>query len=197
MGLIPVVSVIDRRPIIVALAGPNGAGKSSFYVLFLSRLGLHFVNADLLALMSGVDPYEAARLADTIRRQLVAQKASFVFETVFSDPVGDKLIFLKTAESAGYTVVLIFVGVTGPEVSDDRVAIRVLKGGHDVPTQKVKERFPRVMQNLKRALVELANIWVYDNSDLERKYRLVASKLDDQTVELHGKTPVWLRVLLP
>src|SRR5262249_15296926 len=32
---------------------------------------------------------EAARLADALRRALVVPRDSFVFETVFSDPVGD------------------------------------------------------------------------------------------------------------
>ena len=36
-----------------------------------------------------VDPYEAARLANSLREALVAGCESFVFETVFSDPAGD------------------------------------------------------------------------------------------------------------
>jgi len=47
-------------------------------------------------------------MANVLRRQLVEQRESFVFETVFSDPVGDKLAFLKEAEGSGYTVVLCF-----------------------------------------------------------------------------------------
>jgi predicted ABC-type ATPase len=66
-------------------------------------------------------------------------------------------------------VVLFFIGIEGAEVSDERVAMRVLKGGHDVPADKIVERFPRVMANLKRALTELSNVRVYDNSDLKRQ----------------------------
>jgi len=65
---------------------------------------------------------------------LVAQGESFVFETVFSDPVGDKLKFLRRASTRGYTVVLCFIGLASPELCDERVAMRVLQGGHDVPT---------------------------------------------------------------
>lgn len=53
------------------------------------------------------------------------------------------------------------------------------------------------MHNLKRALAELPNVWVFDNSDLERKYVHVATREDSQNVELHGETPDWLRLLLP
>jgi predicted ABC-type ATPase len=190
-------SPLDQRPIVVALAGPNGAGKSTFFKSHLARTGLHFVNADVLALSLGMDPYAAAQQADVIRRELVELRESFIFETVFSDPAGYKLEFLKEAESAGYTVLLIFIGISGPKISDDRVAMRVLQGGHDVPSDKIRERYPRVMNNLKRALAELANIRVYDNDDLKQPFRLVAIKDNCQEIKLHKPTPEWLRMLLP
>jgi len=190
-------SLLDRRPIVVALAGPNGAGKSTFFDAHLTRTGLLFLNADVLALSLGIDAYEAANLANKLRRQLVEQGESFIFETVFSDPVGDKLKFLKDAERAGYTVLLIFIGISGPELSDMRVAMRVAAGGHDVPAKKLVERFPRIMHNLKRALVEISNVWVYDHSELDRGYRLVAKVEEGGKIELLGDTPTWLRPLLP
>jgi predicted ABC-type ATPase len=190
-------SLLDRRPIVVALAGPNGAGKSTFFDAYLARTGLYFVNADVLALSLTMNPYSAANLADMLRRQLVEQRKSFVFETVFSDPVGNKLDFLKDTESAGYTVVLVFIGIAGPEISDDRVAMRVSQGGHDVPRKKLVERFPRIMNNLKRAMAELSNVWVYDHSELDQGYRLVATRENGQGIKLHKPTPEWLRALLP
>ncbi|MDR3750228.1 MAG: zeta toxin family protein [Terracidiphilus sp.] len=190
-------SLLDRRPIVVALAGPNGSGKSTFFNAYLANTGLRFVNADVLALSLGMDAYAAAEKADILRRELVKLRESFIFETVFSDPVGDKLAFLKASEEAGYTVVLIFIGVSGPEISDERVAMRVLQGGHDVPPKKLVERFPRTMNNLKRSLAELSNIWVYDHSELDRGYRLVAAMENRQGIKLHEPTPEWLRALLP
>lgn len=189
-------ALFDRRPIVVALAGPNGAGKSTFYQAHLSSTGLHFVNADLLAITMEMDPYAAASLADTLRRQLVEQRASFIFETVFSDPVGQKLQFLLDAERAGYTVLLIFIGVAGAETSDDRVAMRVSQGGHDVPRDKLVERFPRIMDNLKKALAVLSNVWVYDHSDLEQGYRLVAKRESGQEIKLNEPVPEWFSTLL-
>jgi len=155
------------------------------------------VNADVLAFSLGIDAYEAANLAGKLRRQLVEQQESYIFETVFSDPVGDKINFLKDAEKAGYTILLIYIGISGPELSDMRVAMRVAGGGHDVPAQKLIERFPRSMKNLKRALLEISNVWVYDHSDLDRGYRLVAKREDGGKINLLGDTPEWLRPLLP
>ena len=92
---------LDARPVIVALAGPNGAGKTTFFHAHLQPAGLRFVNADDLARELGVGAYEAAGLADELRRALVRQRESFVFETILSDPVGDKVNFLSDAARAG------------------------------------------------------------------------------------------------
>jgi predicted ABC-type ATPase len=188
--------LLSQRPIVVALAGPNGAGKTTFYRAYLRPSGLRFVNADAVALDLRVDPYKAAKVADSLRRQLIEQRESFIFETVFSDPIGEKLAFLKEAERCGYTVALFFIGLDGPEASDERVAMRVLKGGHDVPTDKLRARYPRGRNNLRHALVELLNVRIYDNGNLKRPYRLVAARRDGRDIQLHEPTPDWLRVLL-
>ena len=120
---------LDQRPVIIALAGSNGAGKTTFYYSHLQSAGLRFVNADVLARELDLDPYAAARLASALRGQLVEQRESFVFETVFSDPAGEKLKFLKDAAGAGYNVILCFVAISGPDVSEERVAMRVSQGG--------------------------------------------------------------------
>ncbi len=121
----------------IAIAGPNGAGKTTLYRSHLEPSGLRFVNADVLADRLRIDAYRAAEAADAIRRMLVDSGESFIFETVFSDPAGDKLEFLIEAERRGYTVVLFFVGVDSAATSDERVSMRVEKGGHDVPREKL------------------------------------------------------------
>ena len=84
----------NKRPVIVAIAGPNGAGKTTFFHSHLRQAGLRFINADDIAFELGISAYEAAQIANVLRRELVRQRESFVFETVFSDPVGEKLAFL-------------------------------------------------------------------------------------------------------
>src|SRR5437762_1148462 len=156
-------SLLDQHPIVVAIAGPNGAGKTTFYHAHLQPAGLRFVNADVLARELDLDPYAAAKVADALRRELVNQRESFVFETVFSDPVGDKLSFLKAAIETGCTVVVCFIGVSGPAISEERVAMRVSQGGHDVPPDKLLARYPRTLANLKSAIHELPYVLIFDN----------------------------------
>jgi predicted ABC-type ATPase len=188
---------LDQRPIIVALAGPNGAGKTTFYHAHLKTAGLRLVNADTIARELNLDAYEAAKVADSVRRELVNQRESFVFETVFSDPVSAKLTFLKEAAQVGYTVVLCFVGISGPDTSEERVAMRVSQGGHDVPHEKLVARFPRILANLKAAVRELRHVWIFDNDDLRTPFRLLAVYENGQAVKLSRPIPKWVRGALP
>src|SRR6266480_4530916 len=130
-------SLLDARPIIVALAGPNGAGKTTFYHAHLRRSGLRFINPDDIGAALDVDACQAAAVANSIRVELFRQRQSFVFETVFSDPVGDKLAFLKQAADAGYAVVLCYIGIRDAAISEERVAMRVSQGGQDVPSENL------------------------------------------------------------
>jgi predicted ABC-type ATPase len=188
-----VTSPFDARPIVVALAGPNGAGKSTFFHAHLAPAGLRFLNADDLARGLSIGAYEAAEVANRLREELLEQGESFVFETVFSDPVGDKVDFLARAAARGYTVVLIFIGLDDAEMSEQRVAMRVMQGGHDVPTEKLTARFPRTMENLARAIRRLPHVLVYDNSDLTHPFRPVAEFRDGKVVFASKPAPRWLR----
>jgi predicted ABC-type ATPase len=183
---------LEQRPIIVAVAGPNGAGKSTFYYAHLHPAGLRFVNADQLAAKTGADAMRAAEIAQVIRRRLVLARESFVFETVFSDPVGDKLGFLLDAVAQGYQVFMCFIGISGPERCEERVLMRVSQGGHDVPTDKIVARYTRVLRNLRLACAQLPAINIYDNDDLGRPFRLVAEVRAGQVVRLKKPVPQWL-----
>lgn len=190
-------SPLDLRPILVALAGPNGAGKTTFYHAHLKPAGLRLVNADIIAHELNINSYEAARIAGAIRTQLIQQRESFVFETVFSDPIGDKVAFLKETAASGYTVLLCFIGLASAELSDERVAMRVSQGGHDVPTAKLFARYPRILANIKSALRDLPHVHVYDNSDLRAPCRLIAAYQSSTCTNLDKPIPTWFQPLLP
>lgn len=188
--------ILDDRPIILALAGPNGAGKTTFYNAHLKASALRFLNADEVSRELEIDAYEAASVISHLRHELVKQRESFVFETVFSDPVGHKLAFLKEAAQSGYTVVLCFIGVSGVETSEQRVAMRVSQGGHDVPSEKLASRFPRTLANLKAAVRELPHVLIFDNDDLQNPFRRVAIFAHGKQVWSANPMPKWLAHLI-
>jgi predicted ABC-type ATPase len=94
-------------------------------------------------------------------------------------------------------VVLCFIGISRPEVSEERVAMRITQGGHDVPTEKLTALFPRILANLKAAIRELPHVWIFDNDDLRNPFRLVAVFAEGKPVTLGKPLPKWLRPLLP
>ena len=189
-------SPFDERPIIVAIAGPNGAGKTTFYQSQLKKAGLRTVNPDELARDLGLDVYVSAKAAEALRKALVRKKESFVFETVLSDPVGAKVEDLKAAVAEGYTVVLCFIGISGPKVSQARVAMRVTQGGHDVPSELLESRYPRILKNLKRAVRVLPHVIVYDNEDLRTPYREVARFESGKLVSRAETIPKWAQKIV-
>ena len=89
-------------------------------------------------------------------------------------------------------MVLCFIGLSGPALSEERVSMRALQGGHDVPTAKLRERFPRTLHNLARAIDSLPHVLVFDNSDLSRPLRCVAVFESGRMTVRHGALPRWL-----
>jgi predicted ABC-type ATPase len=189
----------DERTLVV-VAGPNGAGKSTFVDRFLKPTGILVVNADEVA--KGLSPespetvaYEAARVADAWRRDLSARRVSFCMETVFSDPVGAKLTFLKECQSNGYTVLLIFIGLESADLSLGRVMQRVESGGHDVPDDKIGTRFPRTLDNLRQAVSFVDEALLFDNSSSEHPFRFVAAYKAGKRRRRKGYPAAWAAFL--
>lgn len=176
-------SLLDRRPAVVAVAGSNGAGKSTFYHTYLADAGLRYINADDIAAELDIGAYEAADVAAAIRSELIKQKESFIFETVFSDPHGTKVSELEKAAETGIHIVLIFIRINSTDISKQRVSMRVMQGGHDVPDGKLETRFDRTMSNLKRAIRALPVVIIFDNSDLANPYQLEAVYQDGKRIE--------------
>jgi predicted ABC-type ATPase len=192
---------LDRRgPFVVVLAGPNGAGKSTFFEVYLEPLGLPFVNADHIArTLAPANPgsvaYASAAAAAAERRRLVAEGRSFVAETVFSDPAGEKLAFLREAGSAGFTVILVFIGLESPELCTARVVQRVEEGGHDVPDEKILDRYPRTLANLREAVAIADHVFLFDNSSCDEPYCFVATYRNGRLRRRGGPAPLWAEAL--
>jgi predicted ABC-type ATPase len=108
--------------------------------------------------------------------------------------VGDKVSFLLDVARSGYTVALCFIGLDSAETSEQRVAMRVLQGGHDVPTEKLAARFDRTLKNLHRAIRELPFVHVFDNSDLRHPFRKVAEFENGKTLSVSKPVPDWLKL---
>ena len=183
-------------PRLIMLAGPNGAGKSTHYKAYLRGSGLAFINADELAKAMHVAPEDAASFADKARDAALEEGLSFITETVFSDPVGAKLKFLEKAAAAGYDVELHFIGISGADLSEARVACRVIEGGHDVPSDRLPRRYEQSRRNLGIAIKSVSKVFVFDNSSAGTPYRMVLRAEKGLVVERPPPTPEWLLPVL-
>lgn len=164
-------------PVIHLLAGPNGAGKSRYVHDVLSpATNLPFINADEIATTTwpGAEPahaYEAARLAEAQRRDMMANGSSFISETVFSHP--SKVTLVSDAVDAGYLVHL-HVILVPVELAVQRVLERVRRGGHTVPEQKIRDRYERLWDHVVQAIHIADATEVFDNSSARFPFRLCA-----------------------
>lgn len=189
-------------PWLIVIAGPNGAGKSTFFDVFLRPRGFRFVNADWIERgLPGEDraqvAYRAAELAEIERRALVARGDTFVMETVFSDPAGAKLSFLRDARARGYRVAFVYIGLASAALSQARVLQRVAQGGHDVPDDRIRKRWPRSLANAREALRFVDAAWVLDNSDADHPFQVVATTRSGLPTMVLPAAPGWCRRLLP
>ena len=183
-------------PRLIFIAGPNGAGKTTFYEAFLAASGLPFVNADRLAAALAVTDAEAAAAADAARAQFVDDRLSFITETVFSDPVGAKLRFLRTAIAAGFQVTIHYIGIAGPELSAARICQRVRDGGHDVPADRLERRLRQSLANLREAIQFVPEVHVFDNNSAVDPFRLVLTVRQGERVFVADPLPAWLAAVL-
>lgn len=157
------------RPFVFVLAGVNGAGKSSVGGAMLAEHGLAWFNPDSfareLAAQLGLPAEEAnARAWTHGRSQLeaaIANGTNYAFETT----LGGRTIPALLAEAAAtHDVVMLFCGLRSPEMHIQRVRARVANGGHDIPQDKIRERWVGSRINLIRLMPQLSRLQVFDNS---------------------------------
>ena len=105
------------------------------------------------------------------REVIMEQRLPFAFETVFSHweqrsdgTFESKIDDLLDMQHAGYFVVLIFVGLTQPALSAFRVQSRKALGGHDVPLDRLMDRFPRTQAAIRNAAPVADLTLMIDNS---------------------------------
>ncbi len=186
-------------PELIMLVGGNGSGKSTFYRQFLQPMGIPFVNADLIAREMWPDSpelhsYEAAHLAERQRNRMLEEGVSFCFETVFSHP--SKVDFIAQAKLRGYRIKAIVIHLEEPNLNILRILQRIEEGGHAVPEDKVRQRIPRTLINVKLMVPLCDDLLIFDNGSSDQPFQLLARCRDGIWTVQHSPLPVWLRKLI-
>ncbi len=155
------------------VAGPNGSGKSSLYEnsdIEAFGYSVWIINPDLLAKrlhdVEGLAS-EAANLEAVQRIELWLEASIRAHQTVGVETVlsTDKYRRLVTeAKSRRFEVRLIYVLLDTAARNIERVRLRVAKGGHAVPEDKIVERRFRSLAQLPWFLEAADLAWIFDNS---------------------------------
>jgi len=92
----------------------------------------------------------------------IAAHQTIGVETVLSTEKYRALVL--AAKAHGFEVRLIYILLNSAELSVERVKLRVGKGGHHVPTTKIRQRRERSLQQLPWFLKNADLAWIFDNS---------------------------------
>ncbi len=185
------------KPTMILLAGPNGAGKSTLYETRVApSFAGPFINVDVIQReeLRDASPeasYEAARIASMRRAECLAEGRDFVTETVFSHR--SKLDLVDEALAAGFTVIVMHIGVNSAELSVGRVGARVDEGGHNVPAEKIRARYERGAPLIRAAVRKAHRGMVFDNSGLNKPPRHCLTFASGRLVFALPRLPVWIR----
>jgi predicted ABC-type ATPase len=165
--------VAAQRPFCLCLAGPNGSGKSTLAAGLKASFSLHhWIDPDQIA-KSIADLRRETTISETVSRDAFNQARNtrctygsdlrdFGFETVFSH--GSNLAFLRALKDIGYEIHLYYVSTDDVGINVKRIRNRVMRGGHDVPEDKVRERYARSLLLLSLAVRDCDRVVFFDNS---------------------------------
>lgn len=173
----------DEGPVFLIVAGPNGSGKSSAYreaAIDWQGRSVRIINPDLLA--ARIREHEhldslPANIEAVVRIQQWLETSIRTWQTVGVETVlsTDKYrSVVRLAKEHGFEVWLLYVVLDSPARNIGRVRLRVAKGGHAVPDDKIVERYSRSLQQLPWFLEQADRAWIFDNSG--ETPRLIAEK---------------------
>lgn len=151
------------------ISGCNGAGKTTASFTILPEIldCREFVNADEIA--RGLSPFqpesvsfEAGRIMLERIQELMTEKVNFAFETTLSTRTF--VNYIKKARSLGYETSLLFFWLNSVELAIERVKVRVIEGGHDIPPETVVRRYHRGLFNFFQLYKNAVNNWMFINN---------------------------------
>jgi len=191
---------MKEKPRLIVVAGPNGSGKTTVTEKLLRHEwmgGCVYINPDVIAQQEfgGWNSTEAfikaANRAKEMREECLSNLTSMAFETVFSTP--EKVEFVMRARDAGFFIRLFFVCTNDPAINAQRIALRLMEGGHDVPIPKIINRYYRSITNCVDIMAKVDRAYFYDNSETNVDPSLVFRVSDGKITKIYREMVPWAK----
>lgn len=165
------------------IAGSNGCGKSTLTSSARTKFqDIPTLDPDAIAKslqekLDGSNSHiEAGKKVLRLAEEYIEAKQSFTVETTLSG--GTYLKMASRAKNTGFNVIVFFVGTASVEINLARVRARVKKGGHDIPEEDQRRRYPRTLMNMQK-LLPLADLaLIFDNSTDKGHILVGAGRVD-------------------
>lgn len=186
---------------ITVIAGVNGAGKSSIFGSHIRQNGGEYFNPDevtqqIIKNEPALGATDANSRAWTMGRDFLAQAIALDLDHTFETTLGGKTItrMLLEAIDRGVEVRVLYCGLATAELHIKRVRQRVKRGGHDIPSDKIRARWDSSIGNLFLLGAQCSALTLFDNSkpfanDLPSARRLLSF--------MHGKSNTFISTDMP
>ena len=175
------------------IAGVNGCGKSSLTGVLrteIDNLG-KIIDVDKITLACGGNAIEGGKKAIDLIDECLDKEICFTQETTLS---GKKTLnTVKRAIEKDYYIRLYYVGLDTIEESLLRIENRVKKGGHNIDTDAVKNRFNKRFDDLLLVLPYCNEATFYDN---DNGFVTVAKYKNGELQSIGHNQPNWLEELI-
>ena len=175
------------------VADVNGCGKSSLTGVLrteIDNLGT-IIDVDKITAACGGSLLEGGKKAVALIDQCLEKEICFTQETTLSDR--KTLDTVKRAIAKDYYIRLYYVGLDTMEESLLRIANRVKKGGHNINTDTVANRFSKRFEDLLTVLPYCNEATFYDN---DNGFVTVAKYKNGELQIIGQNHPQWLAELI-
>lgn len=184
-------------PRMIIVAGPPGGGKSSLFPV--SGFGVPYFNADdRAAELNGGSLIGISRqIRAAVNREFqtfildsIDRRTSFAIETTLRSAVTFEQA--AHAKAAGFVTEMRYLALRDFATHLERVKARADAGGHSASETTLRGICRASLANLERAVLEMDDLWVYDNSPVGGPPRLVLEAERGVVRYLPADPPGWL-----